>query len=130
MSEYISTMVDCDHSTGDSANVSAPATPPPKHSHWLTPPSTPPPTKSRPLLHISIAVNPAANAPATAENSDMHHAGVGWPMYVTHPNTLQNTHEQNVQNGYPGGCGTPRCAPAVASSPESSRPTDGPSVKK
>ncbi len=37
---------------------------------------------------------------------------------------------QNVQNGYPGGCGTPRCAPAVASSPESSSPTEGPRVKK
>ena len=51
-------------------------------------------------------------------------------MYVTHPKTLQNIHEQNVQNGYPGGCGTPRLAAAVASSPESSNPTLGPSVRK
>ena len=52
------------------------------------------------------------------------------PMYVTHENALQNSQQQNVQNGYPGGCGTPRFAAAVANSPESSRPTDGPSVKK
>ena len=88
------------------------------------------PTKSLPLLHISIAVKPAASAPTVAEKSEMHHAGVGWPMYFTQKKALQNSQLQNVQNGYPGGCGTPRCAPAVASSPESSRPTDGPSVKK
>ena len=49
-------------------------------------------------------------------------------MYVTKEKTLQKIQLQNVQNGYPGGCGTPRCAAAVASSPESSSPTEGPSV--
>jgi hypothetical protein len=51
-------------------------------------------------------------------------------MYVTQKNNLQNIHEHKVQNGYPGGCGTPRFAAAVANSPESSSPTDGPKVKK
>ena len=86
--------------------------------------------KSRPERQMSIAVKPAAKAPKTAEQRLTAHAGVGWPMYVTHENALQKNHEQSVQNGYPGGCGTPRCAAAVASSPESSKPTDGPSVKK
>lgn len=51
-------------------------------------------------------------------------------MYVTHEKSLQKSQLQSVQNGYPGGCGTPRCAAAVASSPESSKPTDGPNVQK
>ena len=135
MREYISTIVDCDHSTGDSANVSAPATAPPKarigeHARCPASPSTTSPTKSRLDLHISIAVHPAAIAPNAAEQRLTHQAGVGCPMYVTHENALQKSHEQNVQNGYPGGCGTPRFAAAVASSPESSRPTLGPRVKK
>ena len=58
-----------------------------------------PPTKSCALRQMSIAVQPAANAPKTAEQSETHHAGVGWPMYVTQPNALQKSHEQNVQNG-------------------------------
>ncbi len=49
---------------------------------------------------------------------------------MTKPKTLQKIQQQKVQNGYPGGCGTPRLAAAVASSPESSSPTLGPSVKK
>ena len=58
-----------------------------------------PSTKSCALRQMSIAVQPAANAPKTAEQSETHHAGVGWPMYVTQPNALQKSHEQNVQNG-------------------------------
>ena len=85
-------------------------------------------TKSRADRLISIAVHPAASAPKTAEQQLTDHAGVGWPMYVTKEKTLQKIQLQNVQNGYPGGCGTPRCAAAVASSPESSSPTEGPSV--
>ena len=77
---------------------------------------------------MSIAVQPAAKAPKKAEHRLTAHAGVGWPMYVTPANNLQNIQLQRVQNGYPGGCGTPRCAAAVASSPESSSPTEGPIV--
>ena len=110
LSEYISTIVDCDHSTGESANVRAPATPPPKESHLPHPsmgrgsgapesPSVVRPIKSRLDRHISIAVQPAANAPNTAEQRLVAHAGVGCPMYVTHENALQKSHEQNVQNG-------------------------------
>ena len=51
-------------------------------------------------------------------------------MYVTQENNRQNIQLHSVQKGYPGGCGTPKCAAAVASSPESSSPTDGPSVQK
>ena len=129
--EYISTIVDWDHSTGESANVSAPATAPPNDSNPDVPDSSPSsPIKSCAERHISMAVHPAASAPATAEKQLIAHAGVGWPIYVTQKNSLQNNQLQRVQNGYPGGCGTPRCAPAVASSPESSSPTEGPSVKK
>ena len=85
---------------------------------------------SLPERQMSIAVQPAANAPATAEKSDTAHAGVGWPMYVTQEKTRQKIQQQSVQKGYPGGCGTPRWSAAVASSPESSRPTEGPRVKK
>ena len=52
---------------------------------------------------VYMAVQPAANAPVTAENSDIAHAGVGCPMYVTHENSRQNTHPHMLQNGYPGG---------------------------
>ena len=69
-----------------------------------------------------------ALAAFAAEQQLTAHAGLGCPMYVTKENILQNIHVQNVQNGYPGGCGTPRWALAVASSPESSRPTEGPRV--
>ena len=67
-------MVDCDHSTGESAKVNAPATPPPKES---APDVS---VKSREERQMSIAVQPAASAPKTAEQSETHHAGVGWPM--------------------------------------------------
>ena len=48
---------------------------------------------------MSIAVQPAANAPATAEKRLTAQAGVGWPMYVTHENRRQNSQEQSVQKG-------------------------------
>jgi hypothetical protein len=37
---------------------------------------------------ISIAVQPAANAPNTAETRDIAHAGFGWPRKVTKLKTL------------------------------------------
>ena len=103
--EYISTMVDCDHSTGENAKVRAPPTAPPKHSSPDTLSSSSlkdgvpslsnetsassPDTKSCALRHISIAVHPAANAPNTAEQRLVAQAGVG----------LQKSHEQKVQKG-------------------------------
>ena len=54
---------------------------------------------SEPLRQMSIAVKPAANAPATAEKRLTAHAGVGWPMYVTQPNRRQNIQQQRDQNG-------------------------------
>ena len=57
---------------------------------------------------MSMAVQPAAKAPNTAEQQLTAQAGFGCPIYVTKENILQNIHVQNVQNGYPGGCGTPR----------------------
>ena len=91
MSEYISTIVDCDHSTGENANTSAPPRPPAKPmSAWRRVTSSPAQpswaslsmesSMSLPDRQMSIAVQPAANAPATAEKSETAQAGVGWPM--------------------------------------------------
>ena len=89
MSEYISTMVDWDHSTGESAKVSAPATPPPKaripdgstfRSDSGSSAAASFATKSWAERQMSMAVQPAANAPATAEKQLIAQAGVGWPM--------------------------------------------------
>lgn len=92
-------MVDWDHSTGEKAKASAPPTPPPKQSHPEAGESPLPAMKSPALRHISIAVQPAANAPNTALRQLIAHAGVGCPMYSTNENSLQNVHAQNVQNG-------------------------------
>ena len=54
---------------------------------------------SLPERQMSIAVKPAANAPATAEKSDTAQAGVGWPMYVTKEKTRQKIQQQSVQKG-------------------------------
>ena len=80
-------MVDCDHSTGENAKAKAPPTPPPNASRELAVGSwqlvaveSSPDMKSWAERQISIAVQPAANAPKTAEQSETHHAGGGWPM--------------------------------------------------
>ena len=121
--------------TGENANTSAAPTPPENAKRELVLSALRSPELEECIisvadLHTSIAVQPAANAPVTAEKSDIAQAGVGCPMYVTQEKRRQNIQPHSVQNGYPGGCGTPRWSAAVASSPESSRPTDGPSVKK
>ena len=54
---------------------------------------------SEPLRQMSKAVQPAANAPATAEKKLTAHAGVGWPMYVTHENMRQKNQQQSDQKG-------------------------------
>ena len=107
--EYISTMVDCDHITGEKAKTSAAATPPENAKSEFVLPHSAFCASSLGFImsmldrHMSMAVQPAANAPVTAENSDIAHAGVGCPMYVTHENSRQNTHPHMLQNGYPGG---------------------------
>ena len=81
MSEYISTIVDCDHSTGEKENARAPPTPPPNESQSAPASDASSFTmKSCALLQMSIAVQPAANAPNTALQQLTAQAGVGWPM--------------------------------------------------
>ena len=84
--------MDCDHSTGENANTSAPPSPPAKlmsacRCSWGGTRSCASDASeaiessmSLPDRQMSIAVHPAAKAPATAEKSDTAQAGVGWPM--------------------------------------------------
>ncbi len=55
--------------------------------------------KSCALRLMSMAVKPAASAPAVAEKRLIAQAGVGCPMYVTQANILQKSQLQSVQNG-------------------------------
>jgi len=79
---------------------------------------------TRPLRDTSSAVNPAANAPQTADNKFSRHATLPTGKRCVH------SHPTNVQTGYPGGCGTPKLHAAVTSSPESSSVTLGASVTR
>ena len=81
--------MDCDHSTGENANTSAPPSPPANPMSACRCPwggtrsvasEAIESSMSLPDRQMSIAVHPAANAPATAEKSDTAQAGVGWPM--------------------------------------------------
>ena len=73
--EYISTIVDCDHSTGENANASEPPSPPARAKRSVG--FVSPPVRSVPSImsdaerQMSIEVQPAAKAPNTAERSDI-----------------------------------------------------------
>ena len=59
------------------------------------------------VRETSIAMIPVASAPQNADIVAIAQAGFGRPRNVTHESRRANTHAHIVQEGYPGGWGTP-----------------------
>ena len=102
---YTSTMVDCDHMTGLKAKARLPATPPAQQSissrgPWrLCSVVRVSRSMSEADRVISIAVQPAARAPKTADAMAMLQAGVGCPRKVTKLKTRAKSQAIIVQMG-------------------------------
>ena len=77
-----------------------------------------------PPLDTIKAIKPQARVPATAEETATRQA------IFENGSNLVNTPAHKVQSGNPGGDDTPPYAAAVDQTPELSKPTDGPSVRR